>query len=204
MNDTLVTLTLSCGVLAPPLFVITFLLDGTTRAGYEPMHHTVSALALGPRRWLQTVSFLLAGLAVTVASIGVRAASGSLVLGLAIAVFGVALVVSGLFRMDPMRGYPPGATKDTPEVVSMQHRVHDWAGAVVFTALPAAAAVAVLVIDDAAWAVASGVTAVAFTILLLAFGAAWEADGPRTGLLQKLAIVVGWSWLALLCWHLLP
>jgi hypothetical protein len=31
-----------------------------------------------------------------------------------------------------------------------------------------------------------------------------EAEAPRTGLIQRLMIVVGWTWIALVCLYLMP
>ncbi|MFD0773983.1 DUF998 domain-containing protein [Streptomonospora algeriensis] len=186
------------GSAAAILFVAVFLVDGGTRPGYSPMRHPVSALALGRRGWLQAANFLCCGALVTAAAVGVQQATGSLLLSAAIAVFGLALVASGAFPMDPMRGYPPGAPEGTPERFSRRHHIHDAAGAAVFLALPAAAGIAVFVLDGVLWTVYSGVTAAALVGLFALFGRAWEDDWPRTGLVQRLMIAVGWAWLALL------
>ena len=47
---------LSCGVIAGPLFVLVFLVEGATRAGYDPFRHPVSSLALGDHGWTQTAN----------------------------------------------------------------------------------------------------------------------------------------------------
>jgi hypothetical protein len=65
---------------------------------------------------------------------------------------------------------------------------------VVFTALPATAVIAALTLDSVVLVVYSALTAITFTVLFLRFGAAWEADA-RTGLIQRLTIVPGWTWL---------
>jgi hypothetical protein len=195
---------LTAGTAGTALFILVFLVDGATRPGYSPVRQPVSALALGPRGWLQTSNFLVSGLLVTASAIGLSQATGSVWLAVLIAVFGLALVASGVFPMDAMRGYPPGTPDTTPSTTSLRHRLHDWAGVVVFAAVPAAAVVAALVLDDPAWVVYSGVTAAASGALFLYFGTAWEADHPRAGLIQRVTIVVGWSWLGLLCWHLVP
>ena len=45
---TVVTKTLlACGAIAGLLFVLVFLLEGATRANYDPLRHPVSSLALG-------------------------------------------------------------------------------------------------------------------------------------------------------------
>lgn len=182
------------------LFVVTFVIDGWTRPGYHPVRHPVSALALGPRGWIQTTNFVVCGLAITAGAI----ALGNVLLTLAVAVFGLALVASGVWPMDPMRGYPPGTPDDTPPTTSRAHDLHDRFGAVVFTALPAAAAIAAFVLPDTGWRWYSGATAIALVIGLGVFGSAWMRDDPRTGLIQRAKIVVGWVWLGLLFLHTAP
>ncbi|GAA4430861.1 DUF998 domain-containing protein [Georgenia halophila] len=184
------------------LFVVTLLVDGATRPGYDPVRHPVSALALGPRGWVQTGNFLVCGVLVALAALAVPGTSGSGWLAVPIAVFGVSLLASGVFPMDAMRAYPPGTPDVTPERFSKRHRVHDWFGIAVFMSLPAAAVVATLVLDGAVWRSYSGLTGVAAAVLFAAFGQAWENDSPRAGLLQRVTMVVGWCWLALLLVHL--
>ena len=49
---------LSCGAIAGPLFVLVFLVEGATRAGYDPLRHPVSSLALGDHGWTQIAEVL--------------------------------------------------------------------------------------------------------------------------------------------------
>ena len=41
------------GVVAPVLFTSSYLVDGATRAGYDPLRHQVSLLSLGDRGWVR-------------------------------------------------------------------------------------------------------------------------------------------------------
>ncbi|MEE2059742.1 DUF998 domain-containing protein [Rhodococcus artemisiae] len=189
------------GSIALVVFVVVFLVDGWTRPGYHPVRQPVSALALGRRGWIQTTNFIVCGAAVTVGAVGVAATFGSGLLGVAIGVFGVSLMISGLFPMDAMRGYPPGTPDRTPTEYTRRHKIHDHAGAVVFTSLPAAAIVAVLTVPGAGWSWFSGLTAVALTIGFVVFGQAWEDDSRFAGLVQRMVITAGWVWLALLFFH---
>ncbi|GAA3508363.1 hypothetical protein FHR32_008366 [Streptosporangium album] len=50
---------LVCGAIGGPLFVIAFLIEGVTRADYDPLRHPVSSPALGPSGWMQIADFLL-------------------------------------------------------------------------------------------------------------------------------------------------
>lgn len=185
------------------MFVVTFLLDGATRPGYRPTYHPVSALALAGRGWVQTANFVGCGVLIAVSGVGVGMATGSFLLGTLLVLFGVALVASGVFPMDPMRGYPPGTPDGTPAETSRTHALHDHAGVAVFSLLPAASVVAAIVLDGG-WRWVSGVTATGLIVLFVTFGQAWESDHPRTGLVQRVMIVGGWAWLAVLCWSLLP
>ena len=193
---------LGCGVVGAVGFVVVFLLDGWTRPGYRPTYHAVSALALGPRGWVQTANFVVGGLLVTLGGTGLAMADGTVWVGAAVMVLGVALVASGLWRMDPMRGYPPGAPPDDPPEFTRAHRWHDNAGAAVFLSLPAAQVLATVALDGA-WAWYSAASASASAVLLVLFVRAWERDAPRTGLVQRAMIITGWVWVALLCRHLM-
>ena len=53
---------LACGVIGGPLFVATFLVEGATRANYDPLRHPVSSLALGDSGWVQGANFIVTGL----------------------------------------------------------------------------------------------------------------------------------------------
>ncbi len=192
------TVLLWLGVAGAWSFPVVFLLDGLTRPGYRPFRHPVSALALGSRGWLQAANFIVCGLAITAGAVAVPGAFDNVLLAVAIGVFGVSLVASGVFPMDAMRGYPPGTPEGTPEDVSLRHRLHDWAGMVVFTSLPAAAFLAAFVLEDPVWKWGSGLVAAAFTTGFLAFGHAWETDAAYTGLVQRATIICGWAWLGAL------
>ena len=178
-------------------FIAVFVVDGVTRPHYSPVRQPVSALALGPRGWMQTGNFLVAGALITAGAPAVWSAE-SILLAAAIGVVGIALVASGIFPMDPMRGYPPGAPSGDPETFTQRHRHHDTAGAVVFMGLPVVAIIAAFVLDGAAWRGYSGVTGVAMGALSIWFGYAWEEDTPTSGLIQRAALVVGLTWLGAL------
>jgi hypothetical membrane protein len=194
---------LAAGIVGAVTFVVVFLVDGATRPGYRPTYHLVSALARGPRGWLQTANFVVCGLLITVSARGIEFATSSGWLSGTIGVFGLGLVASGIFPMDPIRGYPPGTPDGTPNVLSRGHRWHDFAGFVVFGLLPMAAASAAFTLGSMSFVIYSGATAFGTAVGFVVFGAALERDHPRVGLIQRIVIVIGWTWLALLCAHLM-
>ncbi|RUL90167.1 DUF998 domain-containing protein [Verrucosispora sp. FIM060022] len=186
------------GAAAAVLFVLVFLVDGGSRPHYASARHPVSALALGSRGWIQTANFVVCGSAITAGAVAVIVEGPSVLLGVVLSIFGLGLVASGVFRMDPMLGYPPGAPAGIPEQHSTAHRVHDIAGAVVFLSLPLAAAISALALSATSWRVASGCVAVGLFLGLGQFGRAWERVSPRIGLIQRAVIIPGWGWLAAL------
>lgn len=146
-------LLLGCGVVGAGLFVVTFLVDGATRPGYRASYHLVSALALSDRGWVQTSNFVITGSLMIAAAAGTR---GALEVGFGpalLAAFGLSLVASGVFPMDPMRGYPPGTATGTPTMTSRHHKLHDAFGVLVFSSLPAAC-----IASASPWTVAGGCT----------------------------------------------
>ena len=189
------------GASGSALFVLVFLLDGWTRPGYSSVRHPVSALALGARGWMQTTNFLVCGTAITVGAFGMAFGGDSVLLGAVTAIFGISLVASGVFPMDPVRGYPPGAPEDDPTEFTTQHKLHDYAGVVVYSGIPAAAFVAAFVLPGTLWTIVSGGVGVALTVGFIAFGTSWENDSPRAGLIQKALIALGWFWLAAVLLH---
>jgi hypothetical protein len=72
--DLLTRRLLQSGLVAGPLFVGTFLVEGLTRDGSQPMRHPVSSLALGQHGWLQVANFAFTGGLYLASSIGLRRA----------------------------------------------------------------------------------------------------------------------------------
>lgn len=179
------------------LFNVVFLVDGLTRPGYHPVRQPVSALALGSRGWVQTTNFVVCGLLITAGSVALPHPFVIITVG----ALGLALVASGVFRMDPMRGYPPGTPDHTPQDYSRAHQLHDRAGMVVFLLLPGTALVAAFALGDPAWKWGSGIIAAATAVASGAFGHLWEQDSPYAGLVQRVTIVLGLTWLGFLFAH---
>ncbi|QVQ50022.1 DUF998 domain-containing protein [Spiractinospora alimapuensis] len=104
---------LACGLLAP-LFVVVILVEGALRPDYASAHRFGSELALGERGWVQIANFVVTGMLVLAFSAGVRrtlaggrAGVVAPVLGV---IFGLCLIVGGVFVTDPKPGYPAGST----------------------------------------------------------------------------------------------
>jgi hypothetical membrane protein len=197
---------LQAGIVGPALFVVVLLLEDTTRPGYDARRHFVSLLGLGDDGWQQATSFILTGLLVASFAVGLRrswdAGIGSTWVPRLFAIVGAGLVVDGLFATEPQYGYPPGTPEGLPTVITSHGAIHYVAGAVVFASLAAACViVAVRASSDGQRGLA--ITSAVSPMLMLG---AWllsyliaAVGGPAEGgLLQRVSIVVGWSWLAIL------
>jgi hypothetical protein len=195
---------LRCGVAAGPVFIAVFLLEGAVRDGYRPLRHPVSSLALGPRGWIQTGNFAMAGTlflagAAGLARAGDRVASGRTAPAL-IGGAGAGLIGAAVFTTDPVSGYPPG----TPDAITRPSRAgiaHNLVAVPVFAGLPAAA----LASGWRSWragqhrfglyTAGTGVTMFAAAVL----AGAGFGQSPRFvslgGLFQRVSIVTGFGWL---------
>ena len=194
------------GVVAPILFTAVWLIAGATRPGYDSVRMPVSLLSLGPGGWLMVVTFLGTGLLLVAFSIALAARLGEGVGSrggpAGIATAGVGLVVAGLFSTQPLFGYPPGTPAGFAREVTPASVLHVVGAFLFFFGLIAAAlALARRFRRRGAGGWAAGSVAVA-AIVFLAFGA--SGGGPSgellvpaaAGLLQRVAIVVGLSWVA--------
>ncbi|MEV6968779.1 DUF998 domain-containing protein [Hamadaea sp. NPDC051192] len=190
---------LTCGLIAGPLFVLAFVLEGAFRHGYDSMRHPVSSLALGPGGWQQVVNFLICGILTILFAVGLRRSlrpgPGALVGPLLVGLWGLGLIGAGLFATDPVNGYPTAA------------RGHSWHGSLhdlLSVAAFAGLAVAMFFFGYAfarrrspVRAVYSVVSGVAFLVLFFLAGTGFEPGSSlvdTAGLWQRLSIVVGWLW----------
>src|SRR5690348_5284254 len=116
-------LLLACGAIGPLLFIVIFLIEGVTRADYNPLRYPVSSLSIGAFGWIQAANFLMVGLLLFAFAIGLRRVLkgsrggtwGPILIGLA----GIGLFGAGIFTTDPIYGYPPSAP-----LVLGQYSVH--------------------------------------------------------------------------------
>ena len=202
---------MQAGAIGALLFVGVALGEGATRPGYSAWTHYVSELSLSDWGWMQITNFITAGLLILGGAIGLGRALpagpgatwGPRLLG----VFGLGLVAAGVFTMDPTHGYPAEVATRAPQ--TLHGVLHGVAGLVCFTSLGAAALVLARRFTGrwAIYSTAIGLTVLSFFVLSTASDVLAKlgvlAESP-TGLLQRIAIVGGWTWLAVLLLHLRP
>lgn len=132
---------LGWGAVAGPCYVVTSVVQGLTRDGFDLTRHQWSLLSNGDLGWVQVTNFVLTGLMLVAFAVGLRRA---LTPGRAsrwaprlTAVFGLSMVVAGVFRADPALGFPVGAPQGVGEVTT-HGIVHFASAGVGFTAIAAA------------------------------------------------------------------
>src|SRR5438045_3866334 len=203
------------GAIGSLLFMIVLLIEGATRPGYSAWHNYGSSLSLGPGGWMQIANFLVCGLLTLCFAIGLRqvfrTGRGSVWGPILIGVFSVALIVAGLFVTDPSLGYPPDTHGSGPQ--TLHGIIHGVAGLITFSSLAIASFVmARRFAGDPnwkGWAIYSNVTGVLVIVSFIASTAVSVLDergvllGSPTGLLQRIGIIAGWVWIALLAIRLL-
>jgi hypothetical protein len=203
------------GAIGPLLFIIVLLIEGATRPGYSAWHNYGSSLSLGDQGWMQIANFLVCGLLTLGFAVGLRqvfqTGRGSVWGPILLGVFGVSLIVAGLFVTDPGLGYPPGTSNSGPQ--TLHGTIHGVAGLVAFCSIAVACYVmARRFAHDPnwkGWVIYSNVTGTLVIVFFIASTTVSALDengvlsGSPTGLFQRIAIIAGWGWIALLAIRLL-
>jgi len=203
---------LMSGALAGPLFTLVWILESLTRANYNPLRHPVSSLELGSLGWMQSANFIVAALLSLMFAIGLRLVlrreRGSFWGPLLVAIWGVGLLGAGIFVTDPVSGYPPG----TPAVIlnpTTYGALHDQISVLGFLALTVACFVFAshfAARSERRWTIYSILTGILFPIGIFLASAAFAQTESLVvfgGLIQRVIVTLGWTWLTLLAIHLL-
>lgn len=131
---------LGYGIIAGPLYVVVALAQAVTRDGFDLTEHAWSLLSNGNLGWIQITNFIVTGLMTVAAAVGLRRAvrpgRGGTWAPLLIAGYGVSLIGAGIFRADPMQGFPAGTPATT--TISWHAMMHFVVGFIGFTCLIAA------------------------------------------------------------------
>jgi hypothetical protein len=122
---------LNAGIIAGPFFIIAALVHGVLREGFSLVRHPASLLSLGDAGWVQIANFVLTGILFILAGVGFKkvltSGIGSKWVSRLFYLFGIALILGGIFTADPGLGFPPGAPGGTPKEMSWHGMVHGFA-----------------------------------------------------------------------------
>ena len=130
------------GAAAGPLFAVLATGQVLLRDGFDLRRHPLSLLATGSPGIVQISNFILAGIGVLCLAVAVR---GTITEGVGrrwlaplIAVFGLGLVASGVFVMDPENGFPIGTAEGPAPAMSWHGIAHIVAATTAFSGLATA------------------------------------------------------------------
>jgi hypothetical membrane protein len=189
---------LGWGVVAGPLYVAVSLAQALTRDGFDLSRHPWSALENGPSGWIQSANLVLTGLMLVAFAVGVGRALGRGRVPRLLGLFGAGMVGAGIFRADPVVGFPAGTTTNT---VSWHGGLHLAVAGIGFLGLVAAALILgrrFAAEGRSGWALSARVVGIGF---LAAFA------GITTGATAAVppfvaAVVLAFTWLSALALHL--
>lgn len=198
---------LSCGMAGAAIFVSVFLTEGALRENYNTSMYPVSSLSIGSRGWLQIGNFIVTGSLIIAFSTALKKQfrltnSGKKVSRLVFLV-GAGLLGAGVFSTDPIYGYPRELPLRLSQYTIAGH-LHDLCSMVVFICLPWACIVArkEFVQSGKQKLALYSVFSAAFIVVAFVLSAAGFKQAPVlvnvAGLLQRLSIIGGCLWLAML------
>lgn len=186
---------LACGVVAGPLFLLVSLAQVVSRDGFDLGRHPLSALSIGGSGWVQVTNFVLSGLLVLAAAIGIRRVlhgrRGGTWGPILVGAYGLGLIAAGVFVPDPALGFPLGTPNTIPEDLSWHAVAHGFGFVLAFASLTAACLVFArrdAVLGRRGWAAYSAASAV--TALALSMWPGRDGASVR----YAVASVVTWAW----------
>lgn len=203
---------LLCGVVAGPLFIMTFIIDGMLHTDYYPLHDSVSALALGKYGWVQVLNFEITGLLILGFAIGLRdqfsSSPGISWKATLFIILAVAIMGAGIFKTDTQHAYLLGPSL-LPLERSLPGTLHIFfsvSGFIILSMECFTFARQFRQGHEVVWRLYSLVSGVGILVFLLlsdiALGHIHELKNYY-GLFERISIIVGLGWLSMLSLKLL-
>jgi hypothetical protein len=186
---------LSSGGLAGILFCGVAGYGIVTRPGFDSQRHAVSNLSLGEGGWMMMAAFIGSGLLTLLCAVGISRVliegRGRRALPILIGLYGIGLVIAGIFPTSACCGFPAGTPEDQPLVMTTSAIIHGIGFMVAFTSLTIACFIAASRLSGSAslLSIASGIS----MPLLVGVG---MANVVAPGVAFLVAAIIGWVWLA--------
>ncbi len=187
------------GVIVGPIYVGVSLAQAVTRDGFDLGRHAWSQLAIGDWGWIQTANLVATGLMALAFSVALRrtlaGGRGGRAVPVLVAVFGLGVLLGGVFPADEAGGFPVGmATPATPSSHGMLHLMTSGVG---FLCL--AAAMVVMAVRYASEHRRGRATFSVVAAVALVGGFGTIASGSPAGVAAfTTGIVTALTWLSLL------
>lgn len=198
---------LGYGVMAGPFYVLVSLTQAVIRDGFDLTRHDWSLLANGTGGWVQVANLVVTGLMVVAAAVGYRRALrggvGQRWVPALLGIYGIGMIGAGIFRADPMAGFPAGTPDGPPVTFTVHGMLHVVCGGVGFLALIVATFVLAKRFGSeghrgrAAFSILTGVG------FLAGFaGISSGSSTPTVVLTFTAAVLLVWTWLSSTSAHL--
>lgn len=110
------------GALAGPIFWSLVIGQALTREGFDLSHHPLSLLAVGERGWIQTMNFILVGLAAAAGAYGLSRSEGSTALLWALGAYALGMLMAAAFPSPPAMNFPLGSVESP--IMSTRAKLH--------------------------------------------------------------------------------
>jgi hypothetical protein len=165
----------------------------------------LSVLANGPGGWVQTANFVVCGLLVVAAAIGFARAlrPQSRAVGWVLGLYGVCMIAASIFRADPVDGFPVGTPPGMPTTISTFGLLHFAAGGIGFLALAISGFVVARAMSRRGENAMARLSFLSGLGVIVGFFAPMVLPSVGAGTAGIwFAVVVGWTWLTLISWHL--
>ncbi|WP_294124256.1 DUF998 domain-containing protein [Sphingomonas sp.] len=192
---------LTAGQLAGVLFLGVATYGIMTRPGFDLQRQAVSNLTLGEGGWTMTAAFILSGLMTILCAIGlsriIAEGRGRRALPVLIGLYGLGLVVAGIFPPPACCGFPAGTPDDQLPLMTPGAIIHSMAFMVAFGSLIAACFVAARRFSGGSSL--PSLLAGIFMPLLVALG---MTGAMAPGVAFLIAAIIGWVWLAIVVMQL--
>ena len=198
---------LVCGLICPLFFIVSFFVQGIFKEGYSALRYPISSLAIGHNGWVQVISFLITGLLILLFAIGVYQKLNNRLPGVLFGLVALGLVASGIFTTDPVYGYPANEPFIYREF-TLHGKLHTLFSLLVFINIPVTCFIMgryFHALKKMQWKYYSVSTGIGMLLLFLLTGVAFNqlwGLGAVAGLLQRLCVISGFVWIAVLAFYL--
>lgn len=201
------------GICAGPVYLLVSIAQILTREGFDLTRHSWSVLSNGDLGWIHITNFLVTGILTILGALGIKKVlkgqKGGTWAPRLLMLYGFCLILSGIFKADPVDGFPPGTPFGPPTSVSTSGILHLVFGLIGFIGLISASIILSKHFQSAkksTLAKFSLFTGVYFGLgfLSLMIGGAFGQIGfIISNFAFTLAVIISWIWYSSLLWHLL-
>jgi hypothetical protein len=186
---------MSAGGLAGLIFCGVATYGILTRPNFDLQRHAVSNLSLGEGGWTMVAAFIVSGVLTMLCALGLshvlKVGLGRRALPILIAIYGLGLVIAGIFPTPACCGFPEGTPQDQLPVMTPSAIIHGIGFMVAFSSLIIACLIAALRFSGPSSLIS--LLAGIFMPLLVALG---MANAIAPGIAFFIASIIGWLWLA--------